>query len=62
MTSSPRVEIIAKLVIDLGKILFGAAVVGFFIPGFSGAVTPLTFISGALLSGLLFSIGVMLTK
>ena len=62
MFSQGKIEVASGLVIDLGKILFGATVVGFFIPGFSGAVTVSTFVSGALLSGALFIIGIKLTK
>ena len=62
MLSPKELEKLSGLVIDLGKILFGAAVIGFFIPGFSGAVTPVTFITGTLLSSALFAVGVKLIK
>jgi len=34
-----QIESISKFCADLAKILFASSVVGFFIPGFSGAVT-----------------------
>lgn len=61
MMSPTKLDTVSKLVIDLGKILFAAAVVGFFIPGFSGEVGLLTFVFGAATSVTLFFIGIKLT-
>lgn len=52
----------AKTFTDLAKILFGSAVIGFFIPGFSGAVTIPIFIIGGVVSASLFFLGVIILK
>ena len=62
MLSPVKVKTISRLIIDLGKILFAAFVVGFFIPGFSGKVTALSFGIGGLSSLSLLVLGVKLTK
>lgn len=62
MDSPAKLNRLSKLIIDLGKILFAAITVGFFIPGFSGDVNASTFIVGSLLSISMFTIGIKLTK
>lgn len=62
MFSHQRLDVISKLILDLGKILFAAAVVGFFIPGFSGTVSVPTLIAGTILSTSLFITGIKLTR
>jgi len=57
-----QVESISKFFSDLAKILFGSAVVGFLIPGFSGNVTAFVFITGALSSVGLFLLSVIILK
>ena len=56
-----KIREISKLILDIGKIIFTAAVVGFFVPGFSGEVGILGFTIGATTSFMLFAIGIKLT-
>ena len=42
-----QVQLIAKTLADVAKLLFASSVIGFFIPGSSGAVTVLTFLIGS---------------
>ncbi len=62
MDSPTKIDRLSKLIIDLGKILFAAITVGFFIPGFSGEVDISAFIVGSSLSISMFAIGIKLTK
>lgn len=57
-----QIRATSKLVIDLGKILFAAFVVGFFVPGFSGEVNLFTFLIGGILALTLFVVGIKLTR
>ena len=57
-----QIEVISKMFADLAKILFGSAVVGFFIPGASGSVGISTFIIGASFSAGFFAVSVVLLK
>ena len=57
-----QIELIAKTLADVAKLLFASSVVGFFIPGSSGAVTILTFLTGAGFSVGIFLGGVALLK
>lgn len=62
MDSPVKLDRLSKLIIDLGKILFAAITVGFFIPGFSGDVDIFAFIIGSSLSISMFTVGIKLTK
>lgn len=53
-----QIQLIAKTFTDLAKILFAAAVIGFFIPGYAGIVNVPTFITGAISSASLFIVSV----
>lgn len=46
--SKLHLKSLSKYLMDLSKILFASAIVGFFIPGFSGPVNLPTFILGSL--------------
>jgi hypothetical protein len=61
MISPKQTDILSKLTIDIGKILFAAAVVGFFIPGFSGDVSFSVFIVSIFSSLFLFITGINLS-
>ena len=53
---------ISKYSMDLSRLLFASAIVGFFIPGHSGKVSFATYIVGLVFSSLLFIGGVILLK
>lgn len=55
-------EILSKYFVDLSKILFASAVVGFFIPNYSGQVSLLTFVLGSIFSAGFLVLGVMISK
>ncbi len=57
-----QIESISEFFADLAKILFGSAVVGFFVPGFAGNVSIPTFVVGSLLSAGLFISSVIILK
>lgn len=57
-----QIELIAKTFADIAKILFASAVVGFFIPGSTGAVSIPTFIVGAAFAVGIFGISVFMLK
>ncbi len=42
-----QIELVAKTLADVAKLLFASSVIGFLIPGSSGAVTVLTFLIGS---------------
>ncbi len=42
-----QIELIARTLADVAKLLFASSVIGFFIPGSSGAVTLLIFVIGS---------------
>ena len=55
-------EIIVNFLGDTAKIIFGSAVVGFFIPGLVGKVTVATFIIGGLATIFFLWLAVLLSK
>ena len=55
-------EIIVNFLGDASKIIFGSAVVGFFIPGLAGRVTAVTFIAGSLATIFFLWLAVLLSK
>lgn len=57
-----QIESISEFFADLAKILFGSAVVGFFVPGFGGNVSTSVFISGTIISAGLFVSSVVILK
>ncbi|MBI3334873.1 MAG: hypothetical protein HY001_00010 [Candidatus Portnoybacteria bacterium] len=57
-----QMQLAAKTFADLAKILFGSAVVGFFIPGFSGAVNIPTFLVGSLFAVSFFALSIIMLK
>ena len=57
-----QVELISETFADLAKILFGSAVVGFFIPSASGTIGIVTFMIGASFSAGFFAVSVVLLK
>jgi hypothetical protein len=57
-----QIEALSKYFVDLSKILFASAVVGFFIPGYSGEISILTFVLGALFSVGLVLLGILIIK
>lgn len=58
MIAPVQVRELSRLSLDLGKIVFAAAVVGFFVPGFSGDVHVIGVVIGTLMSVLLFGVGI----
>lgn len=60
MVNSQQISSISSLVIDLGKILFGSGVVGFFIPNTNIPVE--TFVIAIAVSSVLFFTGVIILK
>ncbi len=56
-----KIRELSKLALDLGKIMFAATVVGFFVPGFSGEVSVASFVVGAAVTLLLFVVGIKFT-
>lgn len=57
-----QTSLIAKTLADLAKILFAAAVIGFFIPGYAGFVKTPVFVTGAVSSTGLFIISVAVLR
>ncbi len=57
-----QINLIAKTLADLAKLLFASSVIGFFIPGSSGAVDISTFAAGSAGSVLFLTIGVAILK
>ena len=57
-----QIQLIAKTLADVAKLLFASSVIGFFIPGSSGGVTVLTFIIGAVSAVVVFSGGIAILK
>jgi len=55
-------EIIINFLGDSAKIIFGSAVVGFFIPGLAGKVTLVTFVTGSLLTFVFLWLAVVLSR
>jgi hypothetical protein len=60
--TSEQIDAISKLLLDLGKLVTGAVIVGYFIPGFSSAVSLSAFAAGGLISGLLYVAGIGILK
>lgn len=56
--SKVQLDKISNYLMDLSKILFGSAVVGFFIPGFSGQVNLSIFVVGLILSTTFLALGI----
>lgn len=57
-----QIELIAKTLADVAKLLFVSSVIGFFIPGSSGTVTVLTFFIGAGFAIGVFAGGIAILK
>ncbi len=57
-----QIELIAKTLADVAKLLFASSVVGFFIPGSSGAVSISAFAVGSACGVLIFIVGVATLK
>lgn len=57
-----QIKGISKYLMDLSKLLFGSAIVGFFIPGYSGKVSTAIFIIGVVSSMGLFASGIFILK
>lgn len=55
-----QLDVLSKLLIDIGKLFFGSVVVGFFIPSLN--IPPFTFVIGIVISITLFVFGVNLVK
>lgn len=54
-------EVITDFLTDSAKIVFGSAVIGFFIPGIVGPISPVTFAGGAVATALLLTLAVILS-
>lgn len=57
-----QLELAAKTLADLAKIVFASTVVGFFAPGFSGSLNVTALIIGAVSAAGLFFSGMSLLK
>lgn len=57
-----QIELTAKTSADVAKLLFASSVIGFFIPGSSGAVDTLTFLTGSIFAILFFIGSVVMLK
>jgi len=55
-------NVIVDFLTDSAKIIFGSAVVGFFIPGVSGQITNSIFVSGILTTAVFLGTAVILSK
>ena len=55
-----QLEVLSKLLIDIGKLFFGSVVVGFFVPSLN--IPLLTFVAGIIISIILFVFGVNLVR
>ena len=55
-------ELIAKILVDLGKMFFAASVIGFFIPSTMATVSLISFIAGLITSVILFISGIIIIK
>ena len=60
--TTSRLEILAKYFVDLSKILFASAIVGFFIPGFSEKVDLSTFVFGSVIALGFLVLGVLIIE
>lgn len=54
-------EVITDFLTDSAKIVFGSAVIGFFIPGIVGPISTSTFAGGAVATALLLTLAVILS-
>lgn len=57
-----QIVLIAKTLADVAKLLFASSVIGFFIPGSSGAVTLGIFLTGTVFAALFFWGGIAILK
>jgi len=59
---SKQRELIAKILVDLGKMFFAASVVGFFIPATAAKINLFSFLGGLITSIVLFIGGITIIK
>ena len=62
MLSSSQIKELSRLSLDLGKIIFGSGVIGFFFPIFSKEVSGGEFAVASIVSGVLFVMGIKLSE
>ena len=59
---SKQRELIAKILVDLGKMFFAASVIGFFIPTTATKINLFSFLGGLITSMILFIGGIIIIK
>ena len=55
-------NVIIDFLTDSAKIVFGSAVIGFFIPGISGQITNIVFVGGIFATAIFLGIAVILSR
>ena len=55
-------EVVTDFLTDSAKIVFGSAVIGFFIPGIVGPISLAVFASGAIATNVLLSLAVIISN